>query len=118
MEERRKHVRVFVDGWQIRLVSGPFQLLVGNVINLSMGGLKFTCDQHFGPGEKIDFELIFPTGKKFLCSAEIVYSQQPGGKNKKWVYGVKFQNLSPEMEKEIKDFIIDKLKVSSHDYSE
>src|SRR5271157_1615697 len=110
MEERRKHVRVFVDGWQIRLVSGPLQLLVGSVIDLSLGGLKFTCEQHLEPGEKVDFELIFPTGLKFPCSAEIVYRMEPQGNNKKWVYGLKFQNLSPEMERELKDFIIEKLK--------
>ena len=108
--EKRKHVRVFVDGWQIRLISGPLQLLVGNVIDLSMGGLKFTCDQPLDPEETIDFELILPSGKKLPCSAEIAYRQEPEGKDKHRVYGAKFQKLTPEVEKELKEFIIEQLE--------
>ena len=53
-EERRKHIRVFLPNGQVRLVSGPFLALVGKVINLSVGGLKFLCESDVKVGDVFD----------------------------------------------------------------
>ena len=50
-EERRKHIRIFLPGGQVRLVSGILLVLVGKVVDVSLGGVKFICSPEFSIGD-------------------------------------------------------------------
>ncbi len=110
MHERRQFVRVFIGGWEIRIVSGPLKASLGKLIEISSGGLRMQCERALSPGEKLDFELIFPSGEKFSCIGEIVYKKETRDFSNIWVYGVKFDKVSPELNHEIETYIGDKLR--------
>jgi c-di-GMP-binding flagellar brake protein YcgR len=107
-DERRKHVRIFLPGGQVRLASGMLMALVGKVVDLSIGGVKFACNVGLNIGDEIDLELTLPTGLKFRCGARIVHAENLGGKENNVVYGTQFNGLGPREQQELGDYIMKK----------
>ena len=105
-EERRKHIRVFLPNGQVRLVSGPLLALVGKVINLSVGGIKFSCDTDVKVGDQFDLELTLPSSIKFKCSSKIVYIENLQDAGNQTVCGAQFINLSVKEQLDLGEFIL------------
>ena len=105
-EERRKHIRVFLPNGQVRIVSGPFLALVGKVINLSVGGLKFSCDSDVNVGDSFDLELTLPNSMKFKCAAKIVYIENLEDTGNQVVCGAQFVDLSVKEQLDLGEFIL------------
>ena len=107
-EERRKHVRIFLPGGQVRISSGELMVLVGKVVNISVGGIQFFCNFGLNIGDEIDLELTLPTGVKYRCSARIVHSEKSGSRDHQVAYGSQFLNLGVREQQELGDYIAKK----------
>jgi hypothetical protein len=105
-EERRRYIRIFLPGGQVRVISGPLLALVGRVIDVSIGGLKFCADSDFSEGEKIEMELTLPTGIKFKCISTIVSFEKVDAYGKKIVYMAKFVQMTEKDKEMLGDFIM------------
>jgi len=107
-EERRKYVRIFMPGGQVRLASGMLMALVGKVADISAGGVRFVCNVVLKVGDEIDLELTLPTGLTFCCLAHIIHEESAGNKDA-MTYGVQFVNLGLQEQQRIDDYIMQKL---------
>ncbi|MFH1368704.1 MAG: PilZ domain-containing protein [Elusimicrobiota bacterium] len=105
-EERRKHIRIFLPGGQVRLVSGPLLALIGKVINISIGGIKFSCESEVNVGDSFDLEITLPNSLKFKCTAKIVYVETIENNENQVVCGAQFVNLSTREQIDLGEFIL------------
>jgi c-di-GMP-binding flagellar brake protein YcgR len=105
-EERRKHIRIFLPGGQVRLVSGILLVLVGKVIDISLGGVKFVCSPEFSSGDEIGMDLTLPNGLKLKCTAKICYREDRDNNQNEAVYGAQFVNLGTSEQAELGEFIM------------
>lgn len=106
-EERRKYVRIFLPGGQVRLASGMLMALVGKVVDVSTGGVRFICNVGLKVGDEIDLELTLPTGVRFGCMAHIVHGES-AGKDGAMTYGAQFVNLGLQEQRDLGDYIMQK----------
>lgn len=103
-EERRKHIRIFLPGGQVRLISGPFLALIGKVMDLSLGGIKFISESRdFNKGDKLDIEVTLPNGIRFKCQAGINFIENI---DNQIIYSVQFENLGFREQIELGEFIV------------
>jgi cell division protein YceG involved in septum cleavage len=107
-EERRKHVRIFLPGGQVRLVSGMLLALVGKVIDISVGGVKFIGNTGFSAGDDIDLEVTLPSGMKFKCIARIAHYENIPNNEQQIIYGAQFINLSLNERLELGEYVMKK----------
>lgn len=105
-EERRKHVRVFLADGQVRLVSGMLIALIGKVVDISLGGLKFTCSSEFAVGDELDMEVTLPSGMRLKTQFSVTHMEVDAGKKDKLVYGGKFTSLSDDQKLELGEFVM------------
>jgi|AGTN01.2.fsa_nt_gi PilZ domain. len=105
-EERRKHVRVFLSDGQVRLVSGMLIALVGKVVDISLGGLKFTCSAEFKVDDELDMEVTLPNGMKLKTPFRVTHLEMAAGKKDKLVYGGTFTSLSDDQKLELGEFVM------------
>lgn len=107
-EERRKHVRIFLPGGQVRVASGMLMALAGKVINISVGGVEFCSTAGFNPNDEIDLEVTLPTGMKFKCVARVVHFEQGTGNDNQVMYGAEFVELGARERLELGEYIMRK----------
>ena len=105
-EERRKHVRIFLPGGQVRLVSGILLVLVGKVVDISLGGVKFVCSPEFDVGDDIGMELTLPTGMKLKCTAKICHMENRENNQNESIYGAQFVDLGTNEQAELGEYIM------------
>jgi hypothetical protein len=105
-EERRKHIRIFLPNGQVRLVSGPLLALVGKVVNISVGGIKFISESDFKVGDIIDLEISLPNGIKFKSACRIVYVEALGNNENQMVCGAQFADLNVKQQLDLGEFIL------------
>lgn len=105
-EERRKHIRIFLPGGQVRLVSGPLLALVGKVIDISIGGLKFICESDVHIGDVFSMEITLPNGMKFKCTAKVVYVEIIQDNENQVLCGAQFVEMSTQEQLELGEFIL------------
>ena len=106
-EERRKHIRVFLPGGQVRLSCGPLLVLVGKIVDLSLGGIKIVCESQFACSEEVDLEVVLPSGLKFSCTARIVNLEGSEERETQSVaYRLKFVNLTERQKKGLGEYIL------------
>jgi len=105
-EERRKHIRIFLPGGQVRLVSGILLVLVGKVVDISLGGVKFVCSPEFNIGDSIGLEVTLPNGMKLKCSASICHMETRENNQNEALYGVQFDDLGTNEQAELGEFIM------------
>ncbi|HBU70144.1 MAG TPA: hypothetical protein DEE98_07165 [Elusimicrobia bacterium] len=104
-EERRKYIRVFLPAGQMRILSGPLLVLVGKIIDISVGGVKFSAESEYANGDTVELEITLPNSVKFKCSAEIVGVAGTGKKENKKLYMAKFVSLSAGEQEMLGEFI-------------
>ncbi len=102
-EERRKHIRVFFPGGKVRIKSGQIFALVGKIVDLSLGGIRFTTETDFTSGETITIEIILVDGMKFKCDAKVIHLETEGNQN---MCGVSFLNLAEQDEQELGELVM------------
>lgn len=105
-EERRKHIRVFLPGGQVRLVSGPLLALIGKVLNISLGGIKFLCESEVKVGDQFDMEITLPNAEKFKCSAKVVYVENTSNRENSVICGAQFVDLTTREQLDMGEFIL------------
>ncbi len=105
-DERRRHIRIFLPGGQVRLSTGPLMALVGKIRNISVGGMKIACEARLAVGETIRLEFSLPDGVRFQCAATIVYAEKDASNGKQLLYGTQFLDLSPRDTGILGDFIM------------
>lgn len=105
-EERRKHIRIFLPGGQVRLVSGILLVLVGKVVDISLGGVKFACSPEFATGDEIGIEVTLPSGLKIKCTAKICHVENVENNQNEAVYGAQFIGLGANEQAELGEFIM------------
>lgn len=105
-DERRKHIRIFLPNGQVRLVSGPLLALVGKVVNISVGGIKFISESDFNVGDTIDLEISLPNGIKFRSVCRVVYVEPVEGSEKQVVCGAQFTGLNVKQQLDLGEFIL------------
>jgi c-di-GMP-binding flagellar brake protein YcgR len=105
-EERRKFIRIFLPGQQVRLVSGILLVRIGKVIDISLGGLKFVCSSDFNMGDEISVEVALPSGIKLKCMASICRADQVSNDKHDVIYGAKFVDLSADEQSELGSYIM------------
>lgn len=105
-EERRRHIRVFLPGGQIRLITGGLCVLVGRAIDLSLGGIKFVANADLKSGDELQFELTLPTGMKLPCIAKVVHCEAIPDRETEMSFGVQFLDLSEEAKFELGEYIM------------
>ena len=102
-EERRKHIRVFFPGGKVRIKSGQIFALVGKIIDISLGGIRFTTEADFAHGETITLEIVLVDGMKFKCDAKVVHLETISTQN---ACGASFLNLAQNDEKELGELVM------------
>ncbi|MBN1822862.1 MAG: PilZ domain-containing protein [Endomicrobiales bacterium] len=107
-EERRKHIRIFLPGGQIRLVSGILLVLVGRVVDISLGGIKFVCSADFKIGDEVDLEVTLPTGMRFKCNGRVCHMEEIQGNESERIFGTQFVNLGVREQFELGEYIMKK----------
>ena len=105
-EERRKHIRIFLPGGQVRLTSGPLLVFVGKVVDISVGGIKFISEAEFSEGETLDLEIKLPGGVKYICSARIIHVNRMENKDNVVMCGAQFTGLSETEQKNLGELIM------------
>lgn len=105
-EERRKHIRIFLPGGQVRLTSGPLLVFVGKVVDISVGGIKFISETEFSQGETLDLEIKLPSGVKYICSARIIHASRMESKENVVMCGAQFIGLSETEQKNLGELIM------------
>jgi hypothetical protein len=105
-EERRKHIRIFLPGGQVRLASGILLVLVGKVMDISLGGVKFVCSPEFNVGDDIELEVTLPTGIKLKCTAKICHMESRENNQNESIYGAQFLDLGTNEQAELGEFIM------------
>ncbi|MHB9154804.1 MAG: PilZ domain-containing protein [Endomicrobiales bacterium] len=107
-EERRKHIRIFLPEGQVRLVSGILVVLVGKVVNLSLGGIMFKCSAEFNLGDELELEVTLPNGLKFKATASITHKEMMAGKSDELIYGAQFLGLGANEKLELGEYVMRK----------
>jgi hypothetical protein len=105
-EERRKYVRIFLAGGQVRLESGQLLPLVGKLVDISLKGIRFSCNSEVKLEDKIDLEITLPNGTKFRCIADVDIAQDMDEKRKTRIYRARFTNLGFKEQCELGDFVM------------
>jgi hypothetical protein len=105
-EERRKHIRIFLPGGQVRLVSGILLVLVGKVVDISLGGMKFVCSPEFNVGDEPGLEVTLPNGMKLKCAAKICHMETIENNQNEAIYGAQFTGLGTNEQAELGEFIM------------
>lgn len=105
-EERRRHIRIFLPGGQVRLVSGPLLALIGKVIDISIGGLKFVCESEIKVGDTFEMEITLPNAMKFKCGAKVVYVENIENNENQLICGAQFMDLSGKDQLDLGEFIL------------
>ena len=105
-EERRKHIRIFLPGGQVRLSSGPLLVFVGKVVDISVGGIKFISESEFSEGETLDLEIKLPSGVKYICSAKIIHVDRMEKKDNMIMCGARFTGLNDAEQKDLGELIM------------
>jgi len=105
-EERRKHIRIFLPGGQVRLVSGILLVLVGKVIDISLGGVKFVCTPEFKVGDDLTLEVTLPSGMKLKCTAKISHRENFEHNQNEAVFGAQFIDLCTGDQAVLGEFIM------------
>lgn len=105
-DERRKHIRIFLPGGQVRLVSGPSLMLIGKVIDLSIGGIKIICKSNVKVGESFDLEITLPNAAKFKCDAKVVYVESIKGNGNHVICGAQFRDMNTKEQLGMGGFIL------------
>jgi hypothetical protein len=105
-EERRRYIRIFLPGGQVRLISGPFLALVGKVLDISVGGIRFICESEFAAGESLNLEIALPNGMKLDCIAKIIYAEKSPQNAKQILFGAQFISLTVSQKTKLGEFII------------
>ena len=103
--ERRKSVRIFLPGNQVRIVSGPYMALVGRVFDISQGGVRFSCESELGNNEFIELEIVLPYGSKVKSECRIVHAERDPRNNARLLYGVEFITLDPAASASLAEYI-------------
>jgi len=105
-EERRKNIRIFLPGGQVRLVSGILLVLVGKVVDISLGGMKFVCTPEFNVGDEPALEVTLPNGMKLKCNAKICHMETIENNQNEAIYGAQFTGLGTSEQAELGEFIM------------
>jgi len=105
-EERRKFIRIFLPGQQVRLVSGILLVRVGKVVDISLGGIKFVCSSDFNMGDEISVEVALPSGLKLKCTASICRAEIINNDKHEVIYGAQFVNLAADEQAELGSYIM------------
>ncbi|OGS17109.1 MAG: hypothetical protein A2219_04630 [Elusimicrobia bacterium RIFOXYA2_FULL_50_26] len=113
-EERRKFIRVFLPAGQVRLMCGPLLALVGKIIDISVGGIKFQSESEFDEGDVLELEISLPSGLKLCCHAEIVCVQDTKSGGNNMVYMSRFTRIAENDRAKLGDFI-QKIKAEQDD---
>jgi c-di-GMP-binding flagellar brake protein YcgR len=103
-EERRKHIRVFLSGGQVRIISGPILALLGRMLDISIGGMKFQSETELVANEVLSLEILLPDGQKFTCSGMIIHTQHTAAGE--LIYGLRFVNLSNTAKSMLGEFVM------------
>jgi c-di-GMP-binding flagellar brake protein YcgR len=103
-EERRKQIRIFLPGGQVRLSSGPLLILIGKIVNISAKGAQLTCDCDLKSGDSVSIDITIPDGIRIQAQATIIYGQR--SKDTKFVYGIEFSNMDEAHKKVLGDYIL------------
>ena len=106
-EERRKFIRIFLPGLQVRLNSGILFVRIGKVIDISLGGIKFVCSSEFNLGDDINVEVALPSGLKLKCTANINRAEKVNNDKHEVVYGAQFVNLAANEQTELGTYIME-----------
>jgi hypothetical protein len=106
-EERRKYIRVYMPNGEMRILSGPVNALVGKIVDISIGGIRFVTDSEYKHGESLDLDLKLPNGFRLGCVAEIVAVSCIEGRT---VYMAKFTKINDFDRDQLGDIIV-KLKI-------
>lgn len=102
-EERRKHIRVYLPGGQVRLQSGPYLALIGKVMDISLGGMKFVSDENLSENDKIDLDITLPKGIRFSCAALVTSIEKI---KDRLICVIKFLNIGLKEELELGEYIL------------
>ena len=105
-DERRKYIRIFLPGGQVRLSSGPYMALVGKVLNVSVGGIRFSCESEFFLGDNINLEIDLQDGMKLDCMVSVIYVEKSKENGNKLVYGGRFVAMSEAQKTALGEHII------------
>ena len=105
-EERRKYVRISLPDGQAKLVSGILNVLVGKIVDISIGGLKFVCSSEFNIGDNIDVDVMLASGLKLKCVAKISRMESAGNNAGESVYGAQFVNLGDKEKIELAEYLM------------
>ena len=105
-DEQRKHIRIFLPGGQVRLVSGPLLALIGKVIDLSIGGIKFICESNVKVGDNFDMEITLPNAAKFKCAAKVVYVENIESNENNVICGAQFLDMSTKEQLDMGEYIL------------
>jgi len=104
-EERRKFIRVFLPAGQVRLMCGPLLVLVGKIVDISVGGIKFQSESEFNEGDVLELEISLPSDFKLCCHAEIVCVQDPKRGGSSMVYMSRFTRINENDRAKLGEFI-------------
>jgi len=84
----------------------------GIITDISMGGLRFTCNSMFRVGEKVFLNFTLPTGQSVTGAAIAIKSMKAG--DKKYEYGGEFDIISDSVQKAVGK-LMDRLSLVSLD---
>lgn len=84
--ERRKYIRI-VETCEISFINSKGETGEGELLDLSLRGLRFISEFYLNSGEKVRIVFILSNGISLDLSGIIRHRQ---GKPHKWVYGMEF----------------------------
>lgn len=100
IEARRTPRRVFNRAIGL-LYAGKYS--IQQALQLSEGGMLFVSDSRFANGERFVATVLLPGGHGILFQGEIIYSRP--GPNGSFQYGVKFNGVSINHKRMIRNYV-------------
>lgn len=99
--ERRQYIRVFTS-FLSRIRSDRGDVGEGQVVDLSLGGLRFVSNTDFSPKDNIRVDFHLPNGIACSLIGKIVAVTEGSPR----VYGIKFSTLDPIIRQNMGEFIM------------
>jgi hypothetical protein len=107
--ERRKYIRVFLVEGKVQFEYRIPPVVIGNIIDISVGGIRFSCEETLEVGDEVNTTVSIPEevsfkGKLQIVRAEPKVPQQPN------IYGAQFVGLDDAQKHAIGEMIMKKCR--------